>query len=163
MYIGSPDGRTNLGPENDASLLPSTSRALSGQTVQLPPPGRAALVLFASTTCRLCASVRDDVKRLEEYLDKIDLFVLCTGSRHEVERWAAPVVRFGCVIHDHRGRLAARYRAYATPFIVAVDQAGVVRGKALVNDARGLRWAVAQALGTAPGQASTALNREESV
>lgn len=139
MYLRSREGRAEAGPAEGSNLVGTQSRSIDGDLVLLPPPARPTLVLFASTTCSLCATVRHAVPDLVAGDVDLDVVILCQGPVPAVTAWAEEVRGLAAVVADRGGRLAAKYEVDLLPFGVAVGPDGIIRGRSLVNDLIGLQ------------------------
>lgn len=138
MYLVSRQGRSAQGPETGKMLKRSVSETTTGDRVELPPVGSPALLIFADTTCRLCGNLRPDIRRFAEDHDQIEVAIVCGGADDAVREWAVGLSDLVPVIPDSKHRLAVRNRVGLTPFVIALDEKGVVRETGLVNDGSGL-------------------------
>lgn len=141
QYLASREGRASQGPALGTVLrdLPT-----GGSAAYNPRLGQPTLVLFMSTTCKICERLRADVNQFASQHGDIFVDIICAGSTREVERWSdviAPRVR---VFSDPGYRGAAAIRIGMTPFIVGLDGTGKVRVRGLVNEEFGLEWALAE-------------------
>jgi hypothetical protein len=150
IYASSPEGRATQGPEEGARLAPLEVDDVNGKALMLPLMDRATLVVFASTTCTICAELRNSLRRLAVEGPNIAIVVLCEGHPRTVRAWAGGLAAQVPVIPDPRGRLAARYGISVTPYLVVVGQDGVVRGRGIVNDYEGLELAARDATRSLP-------------
>jgi hypothetical protein len=69
--------------------------------------------------------------------------VICAGEREKVRAWAGDLAGVTRVVADPRQRVTSRYRIGVMPFVVAADDAGVVRAKGIVNDRNALEYLAA--------------------
>ena len=145
MYLSSAEGRTEQGPRLDEPLRGANAEDLTGAALVLPIDRRPALLLFASTTCELCARLRAEVTDFVAAGAGVDVVVLCDGPARMVREWAAALPASVRVVADTRGKLAIRYGVGVLPYVTAVDAAGIVRHRGVVNDLDGLRAAAAEA------------------
>jgi hypothetical protein len=75
--------------------------------------------------------------------DDIEPVVICAGEPEKVRAWAGDLSEVTRVVADPRQRVTARYRIGVMPFVVAADDAGVVRAKGIVNDRNALEYLAA--------------------
>jgi AhpC/TSA family len=147
MYLGSREGRQSQGPEQGKRLAHVAARTIRGDSIELPLADEAAVVLFADTTCKLCDSLRPDMRRFAEASDDVRLLVVCGGDSEEaIAKWAAEIREEVPVVLDVRQKLTTRYAVGITPFMVAVGDDGVVQAKGLVNDYDGFVFYAQMAL-----------------
>jgi thioredoxin-related protein len=161
MYIGSPAGRARHGPEEESQLASRTAVALDGSAVAIPPEGTPALLLFTTTTCRLCSELRGSISAVAQRHPEVATVVICGGHRTTVAAWSQQLDAAVTVVIDKRRALAATYRIGLTPFLVAVDATGVVRIKGIAGDEAALEFA-AHEVSSAHTTVSTAQHLEVS-
>lgn len=145
LYVNSPAGRAEQGPEVGSALLSATGLDTLGRSVVLPTSQRTIL-LFADVTCDLCAGIRDSSSVLTDFADRLSVIVACGGSQQDVSAWAGRAPDFMQVICDEKLAIAGRYKVDTLPYAIAVDASGIVKAKSIVNGSEGLLWAVHQAL-----------------
>jgi hypothetical protein len=145
MYLSSREGRSAQGPSRDELLPGARVTDVDGQDVAIGAQGAAQVLLFASTTCRLCKELTEDLAALASE-GAVDVIVICSGEGSRVRQWAGQLDPCRVVL-DSGLRLATRYRIGITPFFVSVASDGVVRERGIVNDALGLEYARDVALG----------------
>jgi hypothetical protein len=145
MYLTSRGGRAEQGPAEGAFFLPIEGAVIGGDSVVIPHAERAALVVFASTSCPLCGKLRAGMVRAARSHPEVDLIVACAGPPRMVRAWSSDMDGAVQVIADPRGRIASRYRVGALPFAIAVGNDGKVRWRGLVNDDDGLDMAIQDA------------------
>jgi hypothetical protein len=138
MYLNSRDGRQNQGPETNRPLRLAQLMTISGNRIELPQAGSPCLVFFSDTACRLCENLVPDLTRLSRERTDLALTVICGGSEDNVREWARSIGGYVPVVADPVQVLTARYGVGMTPFAIAVDAKGLVKGKGLVNDGDGL-------------------------
>jgi len=142
MYLSSREVRGTQGPAVGSRLAAFRAAALDESDVAVPS-GRPLLLLLASTDCPECGRLLDPVQRLaEQRAGEVDVVVVCGGRRTEVTEWARGLRSPVRVIIDYNFRRAAAMGVGITPFVVAVDAAGVVVARGLVNGEDGIRFAV---------------------
>jgi hypothetical protein len=142
MYLVSREGRASQGPAVDQPLGSTPAEALNALPFVVPAPEIITAIVFADTKCRLCERLKPDIERFALRHESIETVIICGGTRRDVEAWADGLCSDITVIPDPNQRLAARYRIGLTPFVVAVDDGGVVRMKGLVHDEEGLEEAL---------------------
>lgn len=145
MYLSSPAGRADQGPELGTALLSIARSDTQGRAVTLPVT-RPAIVLFADTKCDLCSEVRDKLTILDAYTDRLEVAVFCGGTKDDVAAWSSRAPEYVHVVWDDRMTAAQHYRVSTLPFAVAVGLAGDVRAKSIINGGDGLIWAAQHAL-----------------
>lgn len=150
MYLNSREGRESQGPAEGAAFQPLATEDISGTARVLPLLEQAALVIFVSVTCPLCAALRAALLRLADSHPHLPTLVICEGHPRLVRAWAGELADVVPVVADPRGRISARYRIDALPFCVAVGDDGAVRARGLVNDYEGLVMAAHEAANVLP-------------
>ncbi|MGE5286706.1 MAG: hypothetical protein ACM3ML_05780 [Micromonosporaceae bacterium] len=149
MYVNSAEGREKQGPEVGSSLLSIAREDVHDKPLTLPV-ARPTLIMFADTTCDICSYLRDHLSALDEYANRIEIVVFCSGQHHDVEAWASRVPAHVRVIADVRAKAAHHYEVNGTPFMISVGMAGIVQAKGIVNTEEGLVWAAEEALSSQP-------------
>jgi hypothetical protein len=97
------------GPDLGLAVLPTTAQAADGSSVTLGGPGALRLVAFTSPTCAVCREVVPAIPAAAAAARAVPLIV----QDPEIERsWDVP----------------------GTPFVVVLDESGVVRAKGTVNN-----------------------------
>ncbi|MDQ4095524.1 MAG: methylamine dehydrogenase accessory protein MauD [Actinomycetota bacterium] len=105
--------------------------SLNDQPVSIGGPGHAQLLLFISPGCHLCEAVLPSLRAVSEMGDMMPL-VITDADVHETRtsygdrRLGAPVVP--------SQKVAQEYRVPGTPYVVILDDMGVVRAKGSVNN-----------------------------
>lgn len=140
--LTSRDGRDRQGPEKGAVLDPIERRNLRGEIVRFPVAGRPTLILFMSTHCGPCERLLPELANFIDERSDVETIVVCQGTVAEVTIWAQGFRSQPQVLPDVKSSLAARFGIGITPFCLACDEQGILRGKGLVNDGLGLRMAV---------------------
>ena len=140
MYLGTPEGRQQQGPQVGTVLEPYRGRDLAGRE-WLIPSDEAGLLLFMSTDCTICASVMEQVPVFLERAGTLPTLVLA-GDRDRIAAWAAQVDGTVPVVYDRNHRLAARLKIAMTPFLVGTGPGREVLFRGLFNDIEGLNIAV---------------------
>lgn len=97
------------GPALGEALPPLPARATDGGTVQVGGPGEGRLVLFSSPTCIVCREVAPAVPAAARAGDLVPLVV----QDPDVER---------------------AFEIPGTPFLLVLDELGIVRAKGTVNN-----------------------------
>ena len=97
------------GPALGEAVLPTPAQAADGSPVVIGGPGGRRIVVFSSPTCSVCRELVPAVPA------------------------AAAAVRVAAqVVHDEEAEKA--WNVPGTPFVVALDEVGVVRAKGTVNN-----------------------------
>lgn len=97
------------GPQIGEAPPPLTARDAEGAGVQIGGPGARRLVLFSSATCSVCGEVAPGVPVA-----------------------ASAAAMASTVVHDEQAEKA--WDVPGTPFLVVLDEMGVVRAKGTVNN-----------------------------
>ena len=127
--LNSKTERQNQGPKIGSKLA-----------ALLPSSNRASIVLFLSTRCALCQKLKGELNSLQaDFAEKgLDFRVILEGDRRSIGEWAKAVEQ-NLIHEDPKGKLAQSVGIAMTPFAVAIDSAGAVVGKGLVNDGRAIK------------------------
>ena len=120
------------GPPLGDAPVPTTARALDGSTVEIAGPGWQVL-LFASPSCHLCDQVAPSLHIAARARDARALIVVDadeldtrTAFAHKDVDVSVPVVP--------SPNLARDFRIPGTPFVVVLDDLGIVRAKGTANN-----------------------------
>jgi len=119
------------GPVLGEAPEPVATTDLGGREVVLGGPGEAQLLLFVSPGCRLCEQVLPATSalagrgRLAPYV-VTDVDTEEAGSAFGARRLHAPVIA--------SLRAAETYSVPGTPYVVVLDELGVVTAKGTVNN-----------------------------
>lgn len=118
------------GPPLGELLEPHDAIALGGDAAPIGGPGRAQLILFVSPGCRMCEEVLPALPALARRYAaeaRIVTDVDHADSERAFARGAsAPVIAGADIV--------ARYGIPGTPYVVAIDERGIVRAKGTVNN-----------------------------
>ena len=119
------------GPPLQEAPPPIDVTDIDGRTRSIGGPGEAQLVLFVSPGCHLCEAVLPSVGAVGE-AGALTPVVVTDSDEHEARssyanrRWRAPLIP--------SRKLAQAYRVPGTPYVVILDDLGVVRAKGAVNN-----------------------------
>lgn len=115
----------NEGPERDAPAPPAGGFEFAG--------ARLTLIAFTSPTCEICRSLLPSLRKLQrDYRD----------------------VRLEEVSHGPRtGDVFRGWNVRSTPYVVAVDRDGIVRGGGVANTLEQIEVVIEEVLGTDPRSA----------
>lgn len=118
------------GPPLGEAAVPTTARALDGSTVEIAGPGWQVL-LFASPSCHLCDQVAPSLHiaahaRHAQALIVVDADELDTRTAFVNKDVSVPVVPSPDLARD--------FRIPGTPFVVVLDDLGIVRAKGTANN-----------------------------
>jgi hypothetical protein len=141
MYLNSREGRERQGPPQDEPLKRSRLEDIQKKHLDIPVRNRAALIVFAATTCGLCSEIRPDLRRFALGHEELETIVVCGGRPDAVRVWATELAEAAHVVPDPGHRISAKYKVGVTPFLVGIDAQGTVRVKGIVNDGDGLEFA----------------------
>lgn len=119
------------GPPLGQMPPPAEVRDLAGRAVVVGGPGEAQLLLFVSPTCPICREVLPSVPAVARtgalapyvLVDEDDPDLL---QRYRGGRLGAPVIP--------APELARSYGIPGSPYVVVLDEAGIVRAKGTVNN-----------------------------
>src|SRR6218665_34670 len=142
LYINSPQGRTEQGPEIGSAILSFADIDRRGREVRLSA-SRPAALLFVDTTCTLCAAVRQGLSALEGAPDA-QVVVFCAGQLQDVDAWADGLPENVLVVHDPRSGYANKYEVNGTPYAVVTGVNGIVHGKSIINGVEGVHWIISE-------------------
>lgn len=141
LYLVSREGRASQGPAIGKQLPPLLATSQTGSPQTLPRKRQPTLLVFTSTTCKICERLKEDLGRFAGRRRDVDLCVLCAGTENEVKSWSSTLPDVIGVFPDRGYKLAASLSIGLTPFVVGLDDEGVVRVRGLVNEEFGLDWA----------------------
>lgn len=104
------------------------------QLVEIPgvPPGRPALVVFASPGCTLCQYLGPALKAIRSNYDEIDVVGVALGGESDAER-AAYARQLGPAARADIPELAKEWNVQGTPFAVGLDAEHRVRVRGVAN------------------------------
>ena len=119
------------GPPLGESPPPFEALAVSGENVTIGGPGQAQVVMFVSPGCHLCDQVLPSlgpIRSAEEFRPYVvtDADVFETMGGFDVKEIEAPVIP--------SSRLAQSYAIPGTPYVVVLDELGIVRAKGTANN-----------------------------
>jgi methylamine dehydrogenase accessory protein MauD len=119
------------GPPLGEALPPIDARRVDGESVTIGGPGEPHLLLFASPECRVCEEVMPALRAVSSAAG-LRPFVVTDLDRDEAQRAFSGA-------HPPATLVAAPeiVRAYdipGTPFVIIVDELGVVRAKGTPNN-----------------------------
>jgi hypothetical protein len=149
-YLTSREGREDQGPDVGTKIAAITADDVKGQALAVPPIQRPLLLLFTSTTCKICSGLRAEIRQFAVDHPEVAVTVLCEGHPRAVQAWAEDLADAAHVVADPRSRLTTKYGVGVLPFSVAVGPDGVVRGRGIVNDYAGLVLAAQDAVTALP-------------
>jgi methylamine dehydrogenase accessory protein MauD len=119
------------GPPLGEAPPPLDAEDLDGRSVVVGGPGESQLLLFVSPGCMVCEQVLPSVEAVARAGDLSPL-VVTDVDREEAalafatRRPAAPIIA--------SVEIARTYEVPGTPFVVALDERGIVRAKGTVNN-----------------------------
>lgn len=155
MYMTSREGREDQGPRPGRQIDAFTATDTRGREHAFPALDQPMLLVFASTSCSICAQLRDGLRRIAAARPQLSVVVLCDGHPRGVAAWAEDLPADVTVIPDPRARRSARMGVSILPFSVAVGSDGHVRAVGIVNDFDGLELAAHEAINLLPADIST--------
>ena len=119
------------GPALGEAPPPIEIESLEGQTVRIGGPGTAQVLMFVSPGCHLCEQVIPSLHAIAGdgsyapiVVSDADMYETTTGLR--VADIPVPVVP--------GPRVAREYTVPGTPYLVVLDDRGIVRAKGTVNN-----------------------------
>ncbi|MDQ3963830.1 MAG: hypothetical protein M3277_07970 [Actinomycetota bacterium] len=119
------------GPPIGEAPAPSSWSDLTGSPVEIAGPGRWQVVLFASPSCHLCDQIAPSL-HIAARSRSADAVVVVDADEHETrlayssKDLAAPVIA--------APELVRSFEIPGTPFVVVLDDLGVVRAKGTANN-----------------------------
>lgn len=119
------------GPPLGEAPTRRTVTDLTGSSLEVGGPGASQLIAFATPNCHLCAQVLPSipvVARPRKLTPVVVFDADADEARSETRSWREGVH----VVAS--SRLAHSYRVPGTPYVVVLDQFGIVRAKGTVND-----------------------------
>ena len=119
------------GPPLQEAPPPVDAVDISGKGISVGGPGHAQLVLFVSPGCHLCEAVLPSLTAVSEAGDMRALVVTDSDATEARTSYGDGRVR-APVIPSRK--LAQAYRVPGTPYVVILDDLGVVRAKGAVNN-----------------------------
>lgn len=119
------------GPPLGESMMPMSVQALNGDEIEIAGPGRWQVALFASPTCHLCEQVAPSLHvaaraRGAEAVVIVDADARETRHAGILRKVLAPVIP--------SPELFQGFNVPGTPFVVVLDELGIVRAKGTVNN-----------------------------
>ncbi|HEV3474746.1 MAG TPA: methylamine dehydrogenase accessory protein MauD [Actinomycetota bacterium] len=117
------------GPPLGEAPPPVNGTDTEGRAVTIGGPGQGQLVLFVSPECSLCRTVLPSLPVAARAAGLTPRVVMDAPAAGETDHEVGPDVP---VVPDPL--LAEAYRIPGTPYVVAIDAAGVVRAKGTVNN-----------------------------
>ena len=118
------------GPGLGEAPPPLAATAIGGDAVSIGGPGRAQLLMFVSPGCHLCEQVLPSLHALSDgdptpvVISDGDAYETTAGVK--LDGLPAPVVP--------AAGIAREYNVPGTPYVVILDELGVVRAKGTVNN-----------------------------
>lgn len=160
MYLSTREGRSTHGPRIGTQLKSAEGFDLVGGRVYLPPADIPALLVFASTACRVCEKFLPDLDAFaQDRASELEVVLICGGEAGAVRRWLNERVRLVRVIADPGERLAAQYNIGVVPYCVGVDDTGKVRTRGIINTRNGLEAMADRVVLAEPMAAPTGVRR----
>ncbi len=124
------------GPKVGEQLEPMFLADIQGQEVRLAEPsasGQSTLVLFVSPTCPVCKTLLPAIKSAASAEQGwLRVILASDGELAEQQRYVAEqsLERFPYVLSTDLG---IRFQVGKLPFVVLIDEHGVLRAKGLIN------------------------------
>ena len=134
-----------------------TAEALDGNVLDIGGPGQAQLVLFVSPGCMVCEQVTPSLRAVARSGELVP-YVLTDLDIHETRRAYADK-QIGAPVASAR-ELTQSWEIPGTPYVVILDETGVVRGKGTVNNLEQMEGLVATAKRRAESTADDGATRE---
>jgi peroxiredoxin len=131
LYLNSPDGRVNQGPEAGKALEPFVATTDTGRLNV--PDGTATVLAFMEVGCLLCSDLRHHLRTYAMENRDVRVIAVVGGKPDEIDEFAAPMREHVAVVSDVGGKITSGYGVAVFPFAVAIDPGGVVRAKDIVN------------------------------
>lgn len=134
------------GPRLGDSAPAETTRDLQGRELTIGERGRSQLLLFVSPGCRVCDEVLPALPVIARQY-KLAPFLITDADRSEAAAAYDSKTSVAPLIADQD--VVRSYRVPGTPYVVVVDDAGVVRAKGTVNTLEQMEGLVETALARA--------------
>lgn len=137
------------GPPLGEAPVPADATTVGGETISVGGPGKAQVLLFVSPTCHVCEQVMPSVG-VAARAKAMDAIVLSdTDDVETAHLFAARDLDVPVVAGKG---LAMKYAVPGTPFVVVLDELGVVRAKGTVNNLEQLEGLIDTAVARASEQ-----------
>jgi hypothetical protein len=126
--------RSLHGPEIGSRPAPLNTHDISGAEVVIGGDGREQLVYFASVWCELCRSMMGKFLTFADaHGQSVEIILVVQGDRLRVEKFCEELPATVRAVPDCGSELSSKYTVRGTPFMIALDRRGVVRGKGLIG------------------------------
>lgn len=130
------------GPALGEAPPAGSAQSLDGKTIEIGGPGEAQLVLFVSPGCMVCEQVTPSLRAVAR-MGELVPYVLTDLDIHETRR-AYASKEVGAPVASAR-ELTQSWDIPGTPYVVILDDTGVVRGKGTVNNLEQMEGLIATA------------------
>lgn len=119
------------GPVLGEVLAADTRTAIDGSLIEVGGPGRRQVILFASPTCHLCEALAPSLQVAARAHDATALMLIDadeseTMLAYNAKNYDAPIVA--------ASDLVQRLHIPGTPFVVVLDELGIVQAKGTANN-----------------------------
>jgi len=121
--------RADQGPRLNSKISVLTLPTADGQILSFGHRPSGQLVLVTSAGCSVCTEAIASLRQLAARPDT-ELTLICMGGQADCLRHAEPLPLSVTRVIDQKFATAAHWRIASTPFAIALDAAGYVRGKA---------------------------------
>lgn len=119
------------GPPLGAAPEPHEARDLEGEPVMVGGPGRPQLLLFVSPGCPVCREVVPSVGAVARDGGLVPIVVADSDAAEAAVSYGRLRAPARTVVAES---LPERYQVPGTPYVVVLDEFGVVRAKGTVNN-----------------------------
>lgn len=119
------------GPPLEEAPRPTTVIDLQGRTLDIGGPGTWQLIAFASPNCHLCAQLLPSVPVAARSKGLMPVVVVDTDA-DEARIESRTLNLDAAVVASHD--LSVAFRVPGTPYVVILDELGVVRAKGTANN-----------------------------
>lgn len=131
LYLNSPDGRVNQGPEAGKALEPLIARTPGGPLSL--PDGTATVLAFMEIDCLLCSDLRYHLRQYAAENHDVRVIAIVGGEADAISEFAIPMGERVTIVPDVGGKITSGYGVAVFPFAVAIDPSGIVQAKDIVN------------------------------
>jgi hypothetical protein len=125
--------RADQGPHVGSQLPVVTLPSAEGSSVTIGRRPIPSLVFVVGPRCPACLGGIDVLHRLP-VTPGVETVVVCTGTAEQCQDFWQKVPQYLVRVVDATHLTTARWRVASTPFLLAIDSKGLVRGKASSAD-----------------------------
>jgi methylamine dehydrogenase accessory protein MauD len=119
------------GPPLGEAPPPLQVSTVEGHAVTLGGPGQEQLLMFVTPTCLICNEVLPAVRAVSS-IGRFKPYVITDATKYEAEDSLRPKVGETPIVADPK--VPAAFTVPGTPYVVVVDERGIVQAKGTVNN-----------------------------